>query len=97
MNPGARKVVLPRKDVFRLTTLVQAEYATSGLSDVEFAAYAAVQLEVPQINQNHVQGVRRDFDIPSNLAKMPGGWKQALERRLKAVEDRLEVYIKGSR
>jgi hypothetical protein len=55
---------LGAKDHFNLTTLVNDEYVTKGLSDVDFAIYAGQKLGIT-ITNNNVSGARRALEIPS--------------------------------
>lgn len=89
--------MLSPKGKFLLTKLVQEEYAAHAVNDGEFAKYATSTLGCA-VNANHVWGVRTAFDIP---ATKPRGKVRlsyaALEKRVKALEDRLDIYMQGGR
>ena len=64
--PRKARVTLSRKDQFRLTRYTLEEYTKSGLNDYEFAAQAGNELSVIGINDNHIKGIRAEFEIVSN-------------------------------
>jgi hypothetical protein len=99
-EPGYTRVVLNRKTQFRLAQLVQEEYTSFGKSDSEFAVYAAEKLEDPQIKASHIWSARSVWEIPSNQARpmAPAAERAliaALEVRLHALEERVNVYLTG--
>ena len=67
-TPAKPRHSLSMTQQFELIKLVQAEYATSGLNDVEFAQHASSKLGFVVTNSN-VGGVRHQFNIESNLKR----------------------------
>lgn len=93
-----RKVVrLSLKQQFSLNNFVQAEYAASGLTDVEFSAKASEFLNLPGINARHIGSAREIFSLPSNRdvsrqASLPGideSRVSLLDERLTSVEKQI--------
>jgi len=95
---------LARKANFDMQTLVRDHYAEKGLHDKEFAAWATEQLGVT-VSAGNVQGAREVFGITSTRdlqrATPKGDIEEAfriigdLQRRLAALEQRVEVYLTG--
>lgn len=81
---------------FALTAAIVENYAASGLTDPEF---------VEKFNKEHsatagthqVAQIRKAFNIPGNRPNLVGTgtsiWKTNIERRLEALERRVDVYI----
>ena len=98
------KNALSGKAKFDLQAYVQANYATAGLHDKDFAEKASAELGFA-ITGSNVQGAREVFSIASTRdlqrATPKGGIDEALriigdlQRRLAALEQRVEVYLTG--
>ena len=93
--------VLNAIEMYKLQDLILKEYTKSGLSDGEFAAMATEKV-TPRaaFTRNHISYARDALEIPSNSLKgvqNPQSLMRIvdLEKRIAALEDRLEVYIKG--
>jgi len=93
-----RKVVrLSLKQQFSLNNFVQAEYAASGLTDVEFSAKASEFLNLPGINARHIGSAREIFGLVSNRdisrqVSLPGideSRVSLLDERLTSVEKQI--------
>jgi len=88
---------LTLKEQFALNNFVNAEYATSGLTDVEFSAKASEFLNLPGINARHIGSAREIFSLPSNRdvsrqASLPGideSRVSLLDERLTSVEKQI--------
>ena len=98
---------LQRVQQRHIEDLVQAEYATKGIGDRNFAAYAEEKLQF-RITEGNVSRAREVFGIHST-GRLPaeGGLTarvlaveaqiEAIERDLKALNQRVLVYITGCR
>ena len=87
------------KQRFALQMLVQAEFAASGTNDTRFAELAENKLGFG-VSPSQVAGAREVFDIPSfatRIMNIDHDRFREIERRLAVVEQRIEVYLKGSR
>ena len=93
-----KRRMLTAKQRFLLTNLAIEKFPASNLTYSEFAADASTTLGFT-ITEHNVAGVCKDFDLAPGKGR--GGHSdaalEALERRIKALEDRLEVYIMGCR
>lgn len=98
------KNALSGKARFDLQVFVQKHYTDMGLHDKEFAEKATAELGFTVTGSN-VQGAREMFGITStrdlNRATPKGDIDEAfrivgdLQRRLAALEQRVEVYLTG--
>jgi hypothetical protein len=90
--------VLSAKQTFALTTLVASEYVRQPNPDDEtFAAFATERLG-HTVTKHNVQGCRETLDIPhphSSRARSDNLEIADLQRRLLALEQRVQVYIDG--
>lgn len=92
---------LGRKEMYFLIDYFNQHYVNSKLQDTDFAVKASQELGFP-ITAAIIHGIRSDFDIPANRdvaraekkALNGGSRLDKLEARIKALEDRVEVYIK---
>lgn len=78
---------------------MKAHYTISGLDNSEFAKQAAAALGFP-VSQNQVFLYRTELELPPNKPRAKEGKTSrlsALEKRIEILEQRFEVYIKGSR
>ena len=90
----ATRQFLTRRQLHDLTELVLKEYTEKRLSPREFTAYAEERLGFT-MTQHHVDGVLESFEIPKvhkNLTPTDAV-VEALERRVSALEKRLDVYM----
>ena len=64
---------LPMAARLALADLIRAEFTTSGMTDAEFATYAAGKIATggKQLNRDHVNGLRTALSIPSNRPVKP--------------------------
>lgn len=98
------KNALSGKAKFDLLTYVQANYAAANLHDKEFAEKATAELGFT-VTGGNVAGAREVFGITSTRdlqrATPKGDIEEALriigdlQRRLAALEQRVEVYLTG--
>jgi hypothetical protein len=58
---------LDRKQMWKLTHLVQEEYAARAQSDTDFAKYAEEKMQLP-LTQHNVAAAREILDMPSTAA-----------------------------
>jgi hypothetical protein len=86
---------LAARDQFALLNYTQANYAESGLSDVEFAVKAATALAL-KVTAHNVRGAREVFDLPSNREVQRAAAKQP-HTRLEKMEARLECLERLAR
>ncbi len=90
--------VLSAKQTFALTTLVASEYVRQPNPDDEtFAAFATERLG-HTVTRHNVQGCRNILDIPhphSSRARSDNAEIADLQRRLLALEQRVQVYLDG--
>lgn len=90
--------VLSAKQTFALTNLVQAEYVKQpNPDDVTFAALATERLG-HLVTKANVEGCRNILDIPhphSSRACSDNAEIADLQRRLLALEQRVQVYLDG--
>ena len=89
---------LNARQTFALTNLVAAEYVKQpNPSDTAFAELASEQLGFP-VTKGNVQGARETLDIPSphsGVARSDNAEIADLQRRLLALEQRVQVYLDG--
>ena len=90
---------LTQKETWKLLNLVKERYTASGQNNSTFAAMATEELGFPCTTHN-VEGACKTLDIPNNFStknRPESGSLEALARRVKALEDRVEVYLTGCR
>lgn len=90
--------VLSAKQTFALTQLVQAEYIKQPNPDDETFASLATERLGFTVTKNNVIGARDILDIPhphSSRARSDNAEIADLQRRLLALEQRVQVYIDG--
>lgn len=102
---------LSLKESFDLAKLIQEEYAIKGLDDKKFAEYASSKLNC-KVTFSMVQRHRSEFGIESSKARFKSlkeassyielnkkidSINEELQKKIKILENRIEVYIKGSR
>lgn len=90
---------------FALATLVQKSFVTSKMNDKEFAKLATKELGF-EVTFHQVFSHRNAFNIPAHgrlnadrnmdLAELQYKITEIFSR-LKKLEDRVEIYLKGSR
>lgn len=85
------------KEKVLLGNLLVAEFASSGMSDAAFAVYATEKLQCP-VNTSHVTHIRKAFSMEPNSAanEAKGEFKgrvEALEKKIAALEKRIDVYF----
>lgn len=88
---------LAGKANFDMQALVRDHYAEKKLHDKEFAAWATEQLGVT-VTAGNIAGAREIFGIVSTrdmVRALPSGDILTIERRLAALEQRVEVYLTG--
>ena len=90
----AERIALNIRERHSLVELVLKEWAKKRINSKEFAAYATQALGF-DLNSNHVEGILEAFEIPRvhTPATFDGAVVEALERRIKALETRLEIYF----
>ena len=95
--------VLNAKQTFALTQFVAANWdehgLKQGLGDVGFAKMAEAKLGF-RVTDRNVYGCRETLDLPGLNARAPRSANAEiadLQRRLLALEQRVEVYFKGCR
>ena len=73
-------------------------YTQSGLSDAEFAKLAEKHFQIP-ITHSSVQGARETTEIKNNKPRSVNESTALAELtlRVKTLEDRVEVYLRGTR
>lgn len=96
MKEKTNRLTMKQQMVFG--DLVRAEYTKSHMDDTEFAKFAAEKLEF-ELSRQQVANMREALEIPNNLRVSNGRASPIaqLERRVKNLEDRLDVYIQGCR
>ena len=83
---------LTARESFILTNYVGEHYASSKMTDVEFAALAGPFLKIERLGPRHIATARETLEIPSNrdLARMskpvPAADLSPLEKRLDTLE-----------
>lgn len=96
---------LNMRQKFDVCTLVQNNYAAKGQSDAEFALWATEQLGY-FISHQSIATARDAFNIPSTKQTVKAAPTrldamerliETLEHRVGTLEQRLEIYMKGSR
>ena len=97
---GTKSNRMTHQELYRLTVYVAAHYKESGLNDVEFAKTHEEEFGLPLTVAN-ISSARSNINLPNNVTRVVGGKNNSkyaeLERRVKVLEDRVEVYLKGSR
>lgn len=95
--------VLTAKQTFALTQFVSSNWdehgVKQGLGDVGLAAMAEARLGF-RVTEHNVQGCRDTLDLPGLNARVSRSQNAEiadLQRRLAQLEQRVEVYFKGSR
>lgn len=90
------------KQKIQLAKLITDEFVSSDKTDKEFAEYASEKLEFT-VTLANMSRCREDLDIPSNKSRKIAENNDFtsrinnLELRVKSLENRVEVYLKGSR
>lgn len=105
MTTARTKTGLEMATRYRLMQLIEAEYAEKRLEDKQFAAYANEKFSTSVINGNHVNGCRNALGIQSTrVARLASpdadklvDYVASLEKRVTALEWRLEIGPTGSR
>lgn len=91
---------ITQKERFALTTALLENYTKSGLSDTDFAAQYRKQTGVEGVESHVIAYIRKEFEIPANRVVGDSGknspWRAQMEKRLEALEKRVEVYLTGS-
>lgn len=86
------RVTLPRRVLYGLMKLLEAEYATRGEDDIRFALYATEKLG-HQVNTRHVLNARTELEIPNTrtlaAAKKPKRERGTILARLADLEARV--------
>lgn len=103
-SPGTKINRLDHVNLYRLTNYVGDYYVTSGFSDREFAAECQEAFGLP-LTEANILAARQNLGLAANYSAKTGGGasKTAASRidalivRMKQLEDRVEVYLKGAR
>lgn len=90
---------LSAKEQFEATKYTQEHYTEAAMTDAEFAAKAGLALGFA-LKGSHILGIRKNFEIPAtrtkSVVKGPGmELLVELEKRIAAIEQRVEIYLKG--
>lgn len=91
-TPRTRKTLSPIES-FRLMQYIELNYASLRLNDPDFAKKAAEDLQLPQVNENHVALRRNELGIPSHKEMLATAAKQGIlltEEELGKINRRLE-------
>ena len=90
------RAILPYREKVLLGNLLLAEFTSSGKTFREFATYAEEKLACP-VTVGHVTHACKELDLHANFAiggsPIDQSWKAEVERRLRCVEQRLDVYL----
>ena len=90
---------LTQKESWKLLNLVKERYTASGANNTVFAETATEELGF-YCSPDNIGGACETLDIPNNFStknRPESGSIEALARRVKALEDRVEVYLTGCR
>jgi hypothetical protein len=93
---------LSYKQKIKLAELITKYFVSINKGDKDFAEYANQHLDFT-VTSSNVASCRNALGIPSNRSRMiaesndPETPIKLLEARVKVLENRMEVYIKGSR
>ena len=89
---------LQASERYKLTKLIEAEYAKRALTDAEFAAFAQTELSIEVVPTKAVQSAREALELPSTLEIKREAGKYTIESRLAAAEkmiSRLVEIVEG--